>query len=190
VYNISGVIMNIDEQYKLKILVHDTNKVRRVFLKRASAGVLIASIPGRSAWAGINGSIVASGNASDFNQGYETKLKNEHDFDYDQYEHLKFKDVFGQNPYNRKGNFRRKDLNFKDILKSNRRGKRGINDINIALVVMYLNAIKHNTDGIYYPVLSNYNYNPDAFAKYLYSQTRDNPAQAGTELCSIIARYQ
>jgi hypothetical protein len=50
VYNISGAIMNIDEQQKLKILVHHTNKVRRVFLKRASAGVLIASIPGRSAW--------------------------------------------------------------------------------------------------------------------------------------------
>jgi hypothetical protein len=125
---------------------------------------------------------VASGNASDFNQGYETKLKNELGFDYDQYEHLKFKDVFGQNPYNRKGNFRRKDLNFKDILKFNRRGKRGINDINIALVVMYLNAIEHNTDGIYYPVLSNYHNNADTFASYLYSQTKDDPAQAGIEL--------
>jgi hypothetical protein len=74
-------------------------------------------------------------------------------------------------------------------LKSNRRGKRGINDINIALVVMYLNAIEHNTDGIYYPVLSNYHNNADAFASYLYSQTKDDPAQAGIELCSIIARY-
>ena len=181
--------MNIDEQQKLKILVHDTNKVRRVFLKRASAGVLIASIPGRSAWAGINGSIVASGNASDFNQGYETKLKNEHGFDYEQYEHLKFKVVFGEKPYNGQGRFNKKDLNFKSILKSSRKSKRGINDINVALVVMYLNAIKHNTDGIYYPVLSNYNNNADAFAKYLYSQTSDNPAQAGIDLCTIIALY-
>jgi hypothetical protein len=183
--------MNIDEQQKLKFSVPDASKVRRVFLKRASAGVLIASIPGRSAWAGINGSIVASGHGSDFNQGQTTQLKNEQGFNYNDYKYLKFKTIFGQKPYDKNGNTRRHDLSFKSVLRADYddSGKRGINDINVALVVMYLNAIEHNSDGIYYPVLNNYNNNADAFAKYLFDSTRDNPGQAGTQLCNIIALY-
>jgi hypothetical protein len=181
--------MSLDNPNGIESLVSKNTKQRRIFLKRATAGAVIASIPGRSAWAGINGSIVASGNASDFNQGYETKLKNEHGFDYNQYKHLEFKHVFGKNPYNGRGNYRRKDLNFNEILKSDKKGRRGINDINVALVVIYLNAIEHNTGGIFYPVLSNYDNNADAFAKYLYNQTSYNPSQAGTELCDIIELY-
>lgn len=43
----------------------NSSSIRRTFLKRASAGAVIASIPGKSAWATIQGSIVASGQGSD-----------------------------------------------------------------------------------------------------------------------------
>jgi hypothetical protein len=83
-----------------------------------------------------------SGHDSDFNQRQTTQLKNEQGFNYNDYKYLKFKIIFGQKPYDKNGNPRRHDLSFKSVLGADLpdSGKRGINDINVALVVMYFNV--------------------------------------------------
>ena len=124
------------------------SEVRRTFLKRVTAGVVIASIPGRSAWAGIAGSIVASGHGSDFNQGAQTVL-------------LdacavaarisgKFKDFFPtENPINGTGN-----PDAKAILEGSDPDS---DDVNAAILIMLFNANFHGNYGINYPVLSQHN---------------------------------
>ena len=172
---------------------------RRTFLKRTAAGVVIASIPGRSAWAGIAGSIVASGHGSDFNQGACTKLLGAHDFDHPDYRLIKFSDVFGGNPFNRLGNVRRNagidgkgDLSFGNIIDAQLRPGTlknakevshylGVNSVNVGLIVMYLNAANHGFDGIEYPVLEQHG-SATAFADYLYREASADRATIGTLL--------
>ena len=181
--------MNFQEQRTIESSVPDTNKVRRTFLKRTTAGALIAFIPGRSAWAGIAGSIVASGNSSDFNQGESTRLQNK-DYFRDNVSDIDFSDIFGSKPFNKTGNIKKNDLTFKKILNSKRTSQKGVNDVNVALVVLYLNAIYSDSDGnINYPVLNNYNGDDSAFAQYLFQAAISNPGQAGTDLWNIINTY-
>jgi hypothetical protein len=66
--------MNLDNPKGTESRVSNDSKIRRTFLKHATAGAVIASIPGRSAWAGLAGSIVASGHGSDWNGGGCIKL--------------------------------------------------------------------------------------------------------------------
>jgi hypothetical protein len=61
--------MSLGNPNGIESSVSKNSKQRRTFLKIASAGAAIASIPGHSAWAGIAGSIVASGHGSDWNGG-------------------------------------------------------------------------------------------------------------------------
>ena len=77
---------------------------RRKFLTRATAGVVIASLPAKSVWAAggnILNSIVASGHGSDFANGKRIQLlsqgfvKNK----LPQYHNIRFSSVFGGAPF-------------------------------------------------------------------------------------------
>jgi hypothetical protein len=186
------VVIDKPEETDSPDLKNINTTVRRTFLKRTTAVALIAFIPGRSAWAGIAGSIVASGHGSDFNQGKSTVLQNQRYFKHiaDDYKDLTFYEVFGEYPFKDNGSIRNNDLKFSSILKTRKKDERGEGFINVALVVMYLNAIEHNQHGIYYPVLDQYDGNAIAFAQYLYDSTVDNPRQAASELFAIIAHYE
>lgn len=97
--------MSLDNPNGIESSVSKNTKIRRTFLKRASAGVIVASIPAKSVWAnGITNSIIASGHGSDFANGREiellspcsilTLLRQTPDAGLD----LNFYDVFGEGP--------------------------------------------------------------------------------------------
>jgi hypothetical protein len=148
------------------------SEVRRKFLKRVTAGVVIASIPGRSAWTGIAGSIVASGHGSDFNQGAQTVL-------------LDACTVAGtisnKSPINGQGN-----PDAKTILEGS---DPDVNDVNAAILTMLFNAINHGNNGINYPVLSQHNDSSSNFADYLYAQASANPSDVASLLWATIVTY-
>lgn len=198
--------MSLDNHNEVGSSASDNSKIRRTFLKRASAVAVIATIPGRSAWAGIAGSIVASGHGSDFQQGQCTTLLNFDSFsgpnaiDYD---NQKFREIFGGNPFNMNGmvNSKGRSRNYKvkSILDwqlatdkngapKDASGRKGINNINLCLIVMYLNAVNHNSNGIFYPVLEQHG-NADNFARYLYTSAISDPAGVGILLSDTIDNY-
>ena len=83
---------------------------RRTFLTRASAGVLMASLPAKSVWASggnVAGSIIASGNSSDWAGGNPIHLRshgywkthiNKNGYDPLEIRKKTFKNVFGSQP--------------------------------------------------------------------------------------------
>jgi hypothetical protein len=164
----------------IKSSIDKRTKQRRTFIKRATASAVIASIPGRSAWAAMSGSIVASGHGSDFNQGSRTML-----FDSCQLAAVvtgRYHDHFGSNqPINGHGN-----PYAKDILEGNDPDP---NDVNAAMLIMLYNAINHGATGIYYPVLSQYNNNSAEFATYLYANATDDPSGVANLLWNTIGEY-
>lgn len=192
--------MSVDSPENKDMTNANATSIRRRFLKRASAGALIVSIPGRSAWAGIANSIVASGHGSDFNQGNCTHLKTVDYFNNDHYRHHSFNHVFGGKPFNRHGSVSNNDRNFgqifdaynkRDTVNDNNqnKNKRGINNVNVGIVLMYLNALKHNHSGIYYPVLALHHNDHEVFASYLYNSAVNNADSVGTLLNQTIATY-
>lgn len=72
--------MSLNNPNGIESSVSKNTKQRRIFLKRATAGAVIASIPGRSAWANMTGSIVASGHGSNSQQSPSTLLKSKNYF--------------------------------------------------------------------------------------------------------------
>jgi hypothetical protein len=193
--------MSLENPNRIESSVSKNTTQRRTFLKRATAGAVIASIPGRSAWAGIAGSIVASGHGSDFNQGACTHLLNYNEFARSYYTNDKFIDIFGGNPFNMsamvrpitKTNGKVPNYRIRGILEwesatdssgapIDASGRKGINDINIGLIVMYLNAVNHGYYGIEYPVLNQHGGSASAFAAYLYREALADPATIGTLL--------
>lgn len=181
--------MSLTEDKQNNSNVEGNGGVRRTFLKRASAGAVIASIPGRSAWAGIAGSIVASGHGSDFNQGASTKLLGKDGFNANNYSTTSFESIFGGKPFRNNGNVRGGNLTFKQILNSNNSNEKGKNDVNVGLVLMYLNAVNHDGFTIVYPVLTQHNNSEHDFAIYLYSAALADPGGVGILLNNTISTY-
>jgi hypothetical protein len=156
--------MHVENQKGNESQVSKDSVVRRTFLKRATAGVVVASIPGRSARAGIAGSIVASGHGSDFNQGNPTVLLgacavasmlNAETFSL----------FFNNIPISPIAN--QPDLSAKSILED---GDPDPSNVNGAILIMLFNAVNSGYNGIFYPVLSQHNNGPTVFASYLYTQ--------------------
>ena len=182
--------MSLDNPNGIESSVSNNKKQRRTFLKRASAGAVIASIPGRSAWAGIAGSIVASGHGSDFNQGECTVLIGADGFAPSDYP-TTFSSVFGAKPFNQSSGTvgDGTDYTFGQILSSGAgTDQSGYFDINLGLVLIYLNAVNHGNSGIYYPVLSQYQNSSHDFAMYLYTEALNNPMAVGTLLNNTISQ--
>jgi hypothetical protein len=191
--------MSLNNPNGIESSVSKNTKQRRIFLKKATAGAVIASIPGRSAWANMTGSIVASGHGSNSQQSPSTLLKSKSYFvgNRKKYKYFNFYKIFGGYPFKNNGEVkkiwevRKKGLRFSTILNTSKSKTRGEGDINIALVVIYLNAIGHNDSGenIYYPVLQQY-HDDKAFARYLYQMAKDNnKTTLANELFAIIDNH-
>jgi hypothetical protein len=200
-HNICGAIMNLDEQQKIESSVINETKMRRTFLKRATAGAVIASIPGRSAWAGMAGSIVASGHGSDFDQGTCTQLlshgywKN-HKSDWPISIYTTFKDVFGGEPISPANHDTGQTL-LRVLQKSGKKkgvGLGGPSSVNTHIAAMYLTAAhfaanpSNNSLGIYYPVVQQHG-SLGAYATYLYSEASLDPSGVGALLKQTIKTY-
>ena len=190
------------------VSVDSKSDVRRKFLKRATAGAVIASIPGRSAWAAITGSIAASGTGSDFNSGICTQLMTAEEFVSSGYDNLRFVDIFPGAPFDSIGKQKSlhkpndpgglKSFRFKGILEpaakkgapplteDRLQNRRGVNDVNVALIVIYLNAINHRSANIHYNVLAQFENDSQKFANYLYNSISVDPGRGGIELSNFI----
>jgi len=173
-----------------------SGKSRRQFLTRATAGLVIASLPARSVWAsggGVAQSIVASGHGSDFSGGDPIELlspgywSNHHL----QFHKLNFYTIFGGRAFTKMGSpSLKKTLTFGEILVGDSANK-GAGNCNFHMVGMYLNAINHGSFGINYPIIGFGQPFATAsdFAKYLYNKALLNPSGLGSELSAIIDNY-
>ncbi|MDP4528100.1 hypothetical protein Q3O59_03530 [Alkalimonas delamerensis] len=183
---------------------HKASQSRRKFLMRTGAGIVIASLPARSVWAGSGGiaqSIVASGHGSDFANGVPVKLQSPGYFmnSLTSQNHRRFVDVFGGAPFNRTGTPYSSlksghNATLGDILNSagNGNGKLGgPGNINFHLVGIYLNAYFSalGEPAMYYPIIGHDKPFADdiAFATYLYQQALDQgPSIYGGALGQLI----
>ncbi|WP_306522080.1 hypothetical protein [Rheinheimera sp.] len=174
----------------------DSGKSRRQFLTKATAGLVIASLPARSVWAsggGVAQSIVASGHGSDFSGGDPIELLSpgywsNHEI---QNHTLNFYTVFGGRAFTKSGSPALKtSLTFGDILVGDPKNK-GAGNCNFHMVGIYLNAIYHGQFGINYPIIGIGQPFATAgdFASYLYNKALLDPYSVGSELSSIIDNY-
>jgi hypothetical protein len=187
--------------------------VRRTFLKRATAGAVIASIPAKSVWAnGITGSIIASGHGSDWNDGKCTGLLspgffkgNGHNDIWADMHDEDFSLIFGGAPIRSHGttydDFTLNTViqnpggdggNGTDGLKSNGRGYQlgGLSNVNFMLVAMYLNSVFHGQYGIEYPIASvSFSGDATAFAKHIYNQAVTDPAGMANLMAAMITQF-
>lgn len=173
---------------------------RRNFLKRTSAGVFLASIPGKSVWASSNGLLVsvlgsANGSGSAIVQdpiqlGSPGYWKNH----YSNYKSYKFSQIFGGKPIKRSYRTYRSDYTLQHILDnpgSGRNGCGGESNVNYHMVAMYLNAAHSGEmSGIYYPIIGQGDFNSlHDFADYLYNSAYASPGSFGQELSALIDEY-
>lgn len=175
-----------------------SGKSRRQFLTKATAGLVIASLPARSVWAsggGVAQSIVASGHGSDFADGDPIELLSpgywmNHEL---QYHKLVFSNIFGGRAFTKSGSPSLPlSITFGQILMSSgKTNYKGAGNCNFHMVGMYLNAINHGSFGINYPIIGFGQPFATAsdFAKYLYNKALINPSGLGSELSSIIDNY-
>ncbi|WP_158971615.1 hypothetical protein [Paraglaciecola sp. L3A3] len=187
--------MSLDNPKGIESSVSNNTKQRRTFLKRASAGAVIASIPGRSAWATIAGSVVASGHGS--NNIPSTSVAPiallSHGF---------WKQRLHPTRNNgRRGSHRADNVAFNSVFTASSitdtfyEVLTGSQDnVHFQMVAMYLNAKYHGTLGINYPVVYNAYYSEatnaaypdlDAFAQQLWSLSLTN-SNFGSELDDLI----
>lgn len=190
--------MSHNQENQDNLDVAASKQVRRTFLKRASAGAVIASIPGRTAWAGILNSIVASGHGSDFSDGECMQVLSpgywvNHTSDWGPVLlTTTFNDAFGGEPLFPKDTTPGRTL--LEVLQrpGNSSGKLGgPNNVNFFLVSFYLMAANHGSHGIHFPVLGVGQPFPDldAYADYLYAEAVANPGAVGTTLSDITNNY-
>lgn len=173
---------------------------RRKFLKRTSAGVFLASIPGKSVWASSNGlmvSVLASANGSGssiiqdpIQLGSAGYWKNH----YSNYKSYKFSQIFGGKPIKRSYKTYGSDYTLQEILDnpgSGRNGYGGKSNVNYHMVAMYLNAAHSGeVSGIYYPIIEQGDfYSLNEFADYLYTSGYSSPDSFGQELSALIDEY-
>lgn len=206
--------MNIDNPKGSESSVSAKTKVRRTFLKRASAGAVIVSIPAKSVWAnGITASIVASGHGSDWNGGNDIALLSQgiwkqrldpvatngnsgtHSLD-----NVSFSSVFGGNPIEDGvgGTFDSDNTLFNVLCGYNPAGDienvwKGPGTVNCQITAMYLNAKYHGTLGLDYPVVNALTGRPfsslDDYAIKLYELAISDPDTVGSQLSALIALY-
>lgn len=206
--------MNIDNPKGTEPSVSAQTKVRRTFLKRATAGAVIASIPAKSVWAnGITSSIVASGHGSDWNGGNSIALlshgiwKQRLDPDVTNGnngthsgDNVSFADVFHGNPIEDGvgGTFGSDNTLFNVLWGCDPDGTRnnewkGPGTVNCQIVAMYLNAKYHGTLGLDYPVVNTTTGRPfaslDDYATKLYELAVSDPNTVGSQLSSLIDLY-
>ena len=190
----------------------DTAKLnRRKFLTRAGAGLVIASLPAKSVWAGSNGlagSIIASGHGSDFAGGKPLVLKSSGFFgnsgggskassgfgitsNY-------FCNIFPGNPLPtiapedlQKENKFLETLTMRDILQTDNLKFHGDGKVNRFMAATYMNAIFHGQFGIYFPVIGSSPtfQTPQDLAEYLYLNGLNNGELFGLELQELFAAY-
>jgi hypothetical protein len=194
--------MSLDNPKGIESSVSKNTKQRRTFLKRATAGAVIASIPGRSAWAGIAGSIVASGHGSDWNDGECTQLLSGGYWKNDQ--HLTywavpttttFFDAFGGEPILPNDTTPSKTL--LEVLQNSGNGTTGLggpSNVNFHMVAMYLTAAYFeqnpapNTLRVFYPAVEQHG-SLGAYASYLYGEALADPSGVGELLKTTIFDY-
>jgi hypothetical protein len=205
--------VNLDNPESKGSSVANDTSVRRTFLKRASAGAVIASIPGRSAWATVNGSVVASGHGSGTSSGACTQLLSHgywkmHLGDWGSVPTSQtFVQAFGGPAIgNTSGQnipasgYYNSSLTLSYIIAREGNGPSGFGgpeNVNIQMIAMYLNAANHgqllSNQLLYYPVLANYagklnpSDGPGSYGAYLYSQALSNPGALGLLLSSTIS---
>ena len=193
--------MSLDNPKGIESSVSKNTKQRRTFLKRATAGAVIASIPGRSAWAGIAGSIVASGHGSDWNGGECTQLlsggfwKNATDDDWEVPTTTTFFDAFGGEPILPIDTTPSKTL--LEVLQNSGNSSTGLggpSNVNFHMVAMYLTAAYFaqnpapNLLGVFYPAVEQHG-SLAAYASYLYAEALADPSGVGVLLGEIIIDY-
>ena len=174
---------------------------RRVFMRRAGTGAVIAALPMKSVWAnGITNSIIASGHGSDWAGGATLRLQDREFFKANYSRNNPgplFKDIFGGPAIHSNGSESLADsATFYNILRrkdndGNRDGKfRGPKRYNQQLVTMYLNALNNGSSDIVYPVVNQTTGRPfqsaEQYAQQLYTMTIGTPAASGTALGSLI----
>lgn len=194
--------MSLENPKGIESSVSKNSKQRRTFLKRATAGAVIASIPGRSAWANIQGSIIASGHGSDMNDGLATALLSQGYWKKHSFGNVSgsetFEGAFGSSTraFKVKNNGSAGKFNSDNTLINILNGRKpngeksnkwkGPNDVNVQMIAMYLNAANHNgSEGVYYPVVDNHG-TLAKFGIWLYNSVNDDPFGVGTFLKNTI----
>jgi hypothetical protein len=194
--------MSLEDPKKTEPTVSDNAKIRRKFLKRASAGTLIAAIPGRTAWAGLLNSIVASGHGSDFSDGVCLQLYSpgywKHPFAPQNHywgpvsTNITFNAAFGGLPI---GTGLAVDSNttLLEVL-NNPGGSKlgGPSNVNFFLACFYLNAANHgDARGIQFPVIgAGQPFSTlQLYADYLYLEAVNDSSGVGMLLSDMIDVY-
>lgn len=175
---------------------------RRKFLRKATAGALIATIPAKSVWAtGLTNSVVASGHGSDMAGGMGLVMRsagywsnNLQSIDTG-LRSMKFSDInaFGGKAFLNSGlgTVGNNNVTFEQILternpNNNSLKWRGANHVNRWMVSAYLNAYYtiHVGHGSNFPVVGMNRNFPTlmAFGDALYNMASPNPGLVGTEL--------
>lgn len=191
--------MSHEDPKKTESTVSDNSKIRRKFLKRASAGTLIAAIPGRTAWAGLLNSIVASGHGSDFTDGECIQLLSpgywrNHTGDWGPIAvSTTFNAAFGGLPILTTADGVDINTTLLTILDNPGKGKgyAGPNNVNFFLACFYLCAANDGLFGINFPVIGSGKpfASLNAYADYLYAEAANNPAEVGILLSDMIVFY-
>lgn len=175
---------------------------RRVFMRRAGTGAVIAALPMKSVWAnGITTSIIASGNGSNWVGSNDLHLCEYRDFQpmfTIRDPGPTFASVFGGPAKSNglSGGDLSAELTFFNILKIKDNDKvrqksyKGPSNYNRHLVAMYLNAKYNGQWGIVYPVVNVSTGRPFAsaeeYALRLYELTKDTAAASGKQLGLLI----
>ena len=190
--------MNINNPEHKGASVGKNTSVRRTFLKRATAGAVIASIPGRSAWATVNGSVVASGQGSTVVVGACTQLLSQGYWkthatssEWGQVPLTEtFFGAFGGLAFSSNSSKFTEDNSLLNILHgknpdgSKNNTWKGPGDVNVQMIALYLAAANHgrklSNQLIYYPVLADYNNKLNgsgSYGSYLYAQANNTTAR-------------
>lgn len=187
---------------------------RRRFVKKATVGAALVSLPVRSVWAnGITNSIVASGHGSDWANGASINLKGPrywlNNLASEQLT-VDFSAIFGGNPVDRNGNVQGASRTFLEILlplnslsqqagigfgdlSAGQQDALGQKKYNAKLIAMYFNAMfgsdETNIHNIVYPVANGRPFQSSgAFATHLYSITVSDPKSSGEQLGELISK--
>ncbi|MCH8536648.1 MAG: hypothetical protein LAT66_02650 [Alkalimonas sp.] len=175
---------------------------RRKFLLRTGAGLVIASLPARSVWAGSGGiaqSIVASGHGSDFANGECLHLKSSGYFGNNgngaqsrAFPEMsqRFIDIFPGQPFDLPLSPSKAvdEITIGDVIQVNGEFS-GSTKINRFMTAVYLNAIYHGQHGIYFPVIGSSPslQTPTDMANYLWNlASQNNTAVLSQEFESLV----
>jgi hypothetical protein len=204
--------MSLDNPKGIESSVSKNTKQRRTFLKRATAGAALVSIPGRSAWATVNGSVVASGNGSNTTVGaciqllshgkWKTHLNEwgvvpTNETFSNAFGGLAFIKLTGKPDPTASITYTDPTISLQQAMSNTHPGP---GNVNVQMAAMYITAANHGrqigSEVIYYPVLQELygagataQSKADALAAYgrfLYTQAISNPGELGKTLGELI----